>query len=93
MADLLNGAVVMACAVIGGMFLRFWAKSLDRLFAYFAAAFWLFGLNHLILALTDRGAEFRPYIYLIRLAAFVLIIIAIVEKNRTEASTSRQRRV
>lgn len=85
MADLMNGAVVMACAVIGGMFLRFWSKSLDRLFVYFAAAFWLFGVNHLILALTDRGSEIRPYIYLIRLAAFVLIIVAIAEKNRSEA--------
>lgn len=82
--DVLSGAIVMACAVVGGIFLRFWSKSADRLFAYFAAAFWLFGLNHLILALTDRASELRPYIYLIRLAAFVLIILAVVEKNREQ---------
>lgn len=82
MDNLLSGAIVMACVVIGGLFLRFWVRSHDRLFAYFAAAFWLFGLNHLILALTDRVSEIRPYIYLIRLAAFVLILVAIAEKNR-----------
>lgn len=82
MDDLLNGAIVMACIVIGGIFLRFWSRSHDRLFAYFAAAFWLFGLNHLILALMDRASEIRPYVYLIRLAAFVLILVAIIEKNR-----------
>lgn len=84
MADLVSGAIVMGCIVIGAIFWRFWSKSLDRLFAYFAAAFWLFGLNHLILALTERASELRPYIYLIRLTAFLLIIAAIVEKNRAE---------
>lgn len=84
MDDFLSGAIVMACTVVGGLFLRFWARSHDRLFAYFAAAFWLFGLNHLMLALTDRGSEIRPYIYMIRLAAFVLILVAIVEKNRSD---------
>jgi hypothetical protein len=30
----------------------------------------------------DNASEFRPHVYLIRLAAFVLIIAAIVENNR-----------
>lgn len=82
MDNLLSGAIIMGCVVIGGLFLRFWVRSHDRLFAYFAAAFWLFGLNHLILALMDQASEIRPYIYMIRLAAFVLILVGIVEKNR-----------
>lgn len=83
---LLSGAIVMACAVVGLLFLRFYVKSLDQLFAYFAAAFWLLGVNYLILALTDRESELRPYIYVIRLAAFVLILVAIVQKNRRQRS-------
>ena len=76
------GALVMACAAAGLFFLRFWRKTRDRLFAIFAAAFWLMGLNWLLLSFTDKDAEFRPALYLIRLVAFVLILYAIVEKNR-----------
>jgi hypothetical protein len=76
------GALVMACAAAGLFFLRFWRKTRDRLFAIFAAAFWMLGLNWLLLSFTDPDAEFRPALYLIRLLAFVLILYAILEKNR-----------
>lgn len=78
----MSGAIVMGCVVVGVLFLRFYVKSLDRLFAYFAVAFWLLALNYLVLEVTDRASELRPLIYVIRLAAFVLIIVAIVQKNR-----------
>jgi hypothetical protein len=77
------GAVVMACGVAGLFFLRFWRRTHDRLFAIFAAAFWLLGLNWLLLAFTDPEAETRRVaLYTIRLLAFVLIIVAIIDKNR-----------
>ena len=77
------GAVVMACGVAGLFFLRFWRRTNDRLFAIFAAAFWLLGLNWLLLSFTDPEAETRRVaLYTIRLLAFVLIIVAIVDKNR-----------
>ena len=82
MNDLLSGAIVMGCVIVGVSFLRFWAQARDRLFAYFAVAFWLLGINYLLLALTERSYEARPYIYLIRLAAFLLIAVAVVQKNR-----------
>ena len=78
----LLGALVMACAAAGLFFLRFWRKTHDRLFAIFAIAFWLLGLNWLLLSFTSADAEFRPALYLIRLLAFVLILYAILEKNR-----------
>ena len=77
------GALVMACAAAGLFFLRFWRKTRDRLFAIFAIAFWLMGINWLALSFTEPDYEFRPALYLIRLLAFVLIIAAIVDKNRT----------
>ncbi len=80
------GALVMACAVAGLFFLRFWRKTRDRLFAIFAVSFWLMGINWLALSFTDvnavEDAEFRAALYLIRLLAFVLILYAILEKNR-----------
>ena len=78
----LLGALVMGCFAAGLFFLRFWRKTRDRLFSVFAVAFWLMGLNWLLLAFTSPDAEFRPALYLIRLLAFVLILYAILEKNR-----------
>ena len=79
------GALVMACAAAGLFFLRFWRKTRDRLFLIFAFAFWLMGLNWLLLAFWRPDDEMRPALYLVRLLAFVLILYAIIEKNRAAA--------
>jgi hypothetical protein len=80
------GMVVMACAVAGVFFLRFWRRTRDRLFAIFAVAFWLLGLNWLLLAFTDPDAETqRLVLYTLRAVAFILILIAILDKNRKSA--------
>lgn len=71
--------------VAGLFFLRFWRESGDRLFAFFAAAFWLLALSWALLALISPTEETRPYIYAIRLVAFLLIIGGIVEKNRSQS--------
>lgn len=74
-------------AWIGGLlFLRFWRESRDPLFAFFGAAFWLLSLSWTLLALTSPTEEARPYVYALRLVAFVLIITAMVVKNREAAS-------
>jgi hypothetical protein len=67
-------------------FVRFWSSSRDPLFAWFAAAFALLGFHWAALAGTNPDAETRPYFYLVRLLAFVLIIIATLQKNRAGAS-------
>lgn len=77
------GAVVMACGIAGLFFLRFWRRTRDRLFVIFAAAFWLLGVNWLLLSFTDPEAETkRLVLYTIRAIAFILILIAILDKNR-----------
>jgi hypothetical protein len=77
------GALVMASGVSGLFFLRFWRKTHERLFAIFAIAFWLLGVNWLFLAFTQQGDERRMIFYLLRVAAFTLILYAIWDKNRT----------
>jgi hypothetical protein len=77
------GAISMACAVIGLFFLRFWRRTGDRLLVIFASAFFLLGLNWAILTFVNDQDERRPWIYLLRAAAFVLIILGIVDKNRS----------
>ena len=76
------GALVLGCAVVGLFFLRFWRKTRDRLFAIFAVAFWLLGVNWLALAFTEQD-EAKTIYYAIRLLAFVLILIGIFDKNRS----------
>ena len=76
------GALSMASATAALFFLRYWSSSRDRLFAFFASAFAVLALNWVSLGFIDPGAELRHTLYLLRLAAFVLIIIGIVDKNR-----------
>jgi hypothetical protein len=82
MIDLISGVLVTADAIIGLFFLRFWSVSRDRLFALFATAFWILGIQRLLLAFTRTIVEDQAIFYTLRLAAFVIIIAAIVDKNR-----------
>jgi hypothetical protein len=86
MGEMMNqfmlGAIVMACFAAGLFFLRFWRKTRDRLVVIFAIAFWILGLNWLCLAFTTVD-EVRTILYMFRLLAFVLIIVGIVDKNRS----------
>ena len=75
------GVIAMGYAVAGLFFLKFWARAKDGLFAAFALAFWLMALNQALPALLDIPKEEQSPFYLIRLAAFVIIILAILGKN------------
>ena len=78
----LSGAVTTGFVIAGLFFLRFWSRTRDGLFLAFAFAFWLLGLNQGLIALTDMPVEERTPLYLLRLAAFGLIIVSIWKKNR-----------
>lgn len=78
----LQGAAAMACVVAGMFFLRYWRETLDRFFLFFVAAFWAFALNWAGLAVVQPSVESTHWFYLLRLLAFLLIIAAIVDKNR-----------
>lgn len=79
MNDFLRGAVTMAALAIGLFFLRYWHSSRDRLFLLFSVAFWLLGLNW---ALISLGGPLAPHAYLFRFLAFVVIALAVLDKNR-----------
>jgi hypothetical protein len=76
------GALTLASSLAGLFFLRFWRTSRDRLFVFFAAAFWVLALNWLTLGVANTTFEHLHYVYSLRLVAFVLIIAGIVDKNR-----------
>ena len=76
------GMLTMASVVASLFFLRYWKASGERLFAFFAVAFAMLAVNWLALTAVDPAFEARHLIYLIRLAAFIVIIVGIVDKNR-----------
>ena len=81
MTDLLTGAITMASMVIALYFVRFWRNTGDRFFLYFALSFFIEGVHRVYSAVHDAGGEDSPLHYLIRLAAYGLILWAILEKN------------
>ena len=80
--DFLWGALAATSAVAGLFFLRFWRLTKDRFFLLFACAFWVLALQWTGLSVLDVADESRHYFFIIRLLAFVLILFAIVDKNR-----------
>ena len=79
----LQGVTACGAWVAGLFFLRFWRESGDRLFVYFGTAFWLLSLSWALVGLISPTEETRPYVYAIRLLAFLLLIGGIVNKNRS----------
>jgi hypothetical protein len=79
----LSGAVSALALVAALFFLRFWARTGDRFFLLFALAFAIDALSRFVLAWAQIADEAEPYFYLPRLMMFGLIILAVVDKNRS----------
>jgi uncharacterized membrane protein HdeD (DUF308 family) len=91
MGQMLLGANAVLSLVVGLFFLRSWRDTRDRFFLYFALAFVVEGINRVALGLTDPSQESEPYFYLVRLFSFVLILAAIVDKNRKRTPRTKER--
>lgn len=90
MTHLMAGAIAMASLTIALFFLRFWRSSGDRFFLYFALSFAIEGLHRVYAVMRDSGGEDSPLHYLIRLAAYGLILWAILEKNLPRRKRERR---
>lgn len=75
------GALTMASAVAGLFFLRFWRQTGDRLFVFFALAFFALAVHWFGLAWVNPGIESRHQLYVVRLLAFLVLIAGILDKN------------
>lgn len=78
---LVAGALAMGFLIAGLFFLKFWRRTRDGLFLAFSAAFGLMAVGNALPVLLGTPHEERSGIYLFRLAAFVLIIVAVLAKN------------
>jgi hypothetical protein len=83
----LMGAASMGYAVAALFFMRFWRRTRDRLFAGFAAAFWLLAANRLAMTILQEDFEGTSQggLYWLRFAAYAVILVSVIDKNRASA--------
>jgi NADH:ubiquinone oxidoreductase subunit 3 (subunit A) len=80
MNTFLNGIIFASAFAATVFFFNSWKKTRDQLFLCFSLAFALFGIERIVLSFWSIGLKYD--VYLIRLVAFLLILIAIGLKNR-----------
>ena len=83
LVPILSGAVAALGFVAALFFLRFWRRTGDRFFLLFAAAFAIDATARFFVGWGGITSEAEPYYYLLRLLMFALIILAVIEKNRS----------
>jgi uncharacterized membrane protein HdeD (DUF308 family) len=81
----LLGVIATSSLTAGLFFLKFWKQTRDSLFLAFGLAFVIEGLNRCAVLFLAKPNEGSPYIYGVRLLAFLLILGAIVYKNYGQA--------
>ena len=83
---MLNGfllGVIVSCSLIAGaFFIKFWRQTRDTLFLAFGAAFIVEGFNRAMILFVDEPNLGHPAIYIVRLLSYLLILVAIINKNR-----------
>ncbi len=85
MSAFVYGAITMGYTIAALFFLRFWRTTRDRLFLLFAASFAILAIHRVVLFASEDPAEHRPLVYVARLAAYLIILFAIHDKNRRPA--------
>ena len=60
---------------------RFWKDTGDRFFLFFAVSFLIEGVNRAALGFSNDPNEGQPFFYFVRFLYFLLILIAIIQKN------------
>lgn len=82
MTALLSGMLAAGYLVAALHFLRFRKRTGDRLFLAFATAFGVLAVQRIALVILAAVPAATLYLYGLRVLAFMLIIAAIVDKNR-----------
>jgi hypothetical protein len=97
LATFLSGVSMATFAASGLFFIKFWRASGDRFFMYFGIACGLISLERFVSIFIHETLEPirntlegpSTWVYLIRLFAFGLILIAVVKKNRSRSRKER----
>lgn len=79
--DFFSGLIAGGFAICFLFFLRFWSRTRDGLFLGFALTFALLAVSQALSTLLGLPQEERSWIYLLRLLAFLVLIVSILRKN------------
>lgn len=82
MVDMLRAATFVCDLAIAIFFCRHWKNRGDHLFMFFTVAFGLMAISTIVVIIIGGRGDFAPFAYGLRLAAFLAIIVGIVNKNR-----------
>jgi hypothetical protein len=80
MIEFLSGAVTLAYLVGAAFFLRFWRRTADRFFVWFALAFAMLAVHHWVTFSFSVISESNGF-YALRVLAYLIILCAIIDKN------------
>ena len=83
MSNFLHGAAMLASATVALFFLRYWRSTGDRLFVMFSVAFSLLSAHWVVLSVSPGLVN---HAHVLRFAAFALIALAVLDKNRQRSS-------
>jgi uncharacterized membrane protein HdeD (DUF308 family) len=86
MADFLYGAIAMAAVTAALFFMRFYRRTGDRFFLYFFASFGIEAVSRLFSVVFGWTDSNNSWFYILRVVAYGLILIAIVDKNLPRAT-------
>jgi hypothetical protein len=78
----LQGALAACYAIAALFFLKFWRRSRDRFFLFFALAFAVLLIQSATLTITGHSEASRAPLYGLRAIAFLLIVVALIVKNQ-----------
>jgi hypothetical protein len=88
-SQFISGGIMVGFLASSYFFFRFWQKTRDSLFAVFAASFIILAVERVFLLATVNVGdptggmhELREHVYWFRFTAFLLIIVAFLQKNR-----------
>jgi len=81
-ATFLDGGRVVFCLIIAVSFLRLGRAARDRLYYAFAIAFVMMSVSSTLIGLGVATTDWSAFVFLPRLLAFLVIIWAIIDKNR-----------
>ena len=86
----LYGVLAAMSCIAALLFARYWRKSRDRFFGFVTTTFLCLAANWASIAGTASEAH-AAYFYLPRLAAFLILLAGIFDKNRRASSESKVR--
>ena len=82
LAAFISGLLAAGYLTIGLFFARFYKRTRDRLFLLFAIAFWVLVVQRTATVISAEWVENATWLYGLRLLAFVIMLAAIIDKNR-----------